>query len=135
VRAVPGYTYSTAPASVAKALTSLTAGQPGVFSAPTARSVRSGTTAVGTVAALALNRAYVGRPAVEKQLVDGLVRGLSVKGYTLSDHFLSGVRVVAAVSKSSTAVVWYHAGAVLLVVSNAAVGVPLAFAQAYLKQT
>ena len=135
ITAVPGYGYSTAPATVVRALASLTAAQPGVFSVPSVRSVRTGSTSVGTVAVLALNRAFVGRSEVERNLVDGLVRGLSGKGYTLSDHALSGVRVVAAQSTSATAVVWYHAGTVVLVISNAKVAVPLAYAQAYLKQT
>ncbi len=134
ITTVPGYVYTTAPASVVRALAALTASQPGVFSAPTARTARKGGTTVGTVAVLALNRVFVGRSEVEGKLVDGLVQGLSGKGYTVSDHALSGVRVVAAESTSSSAVVWYRSGTVVLVISNAKVGVPLAYAQAYLKQ-
>lgn len=131
-----GYTYTKAPAAVAKAFAPVAAGYQGVLSAPTVRAVQKSSVSVGSAAAMAVEPTHLADPDLVATLLTGLVKGMSGKGYTLRTRSVTaaGIEhdVVVAFRKGSTIAAWLHAGCVVTMVSSEPEGTVLAFSRAYL---
>ena len=125
---VAGYTYSAPTAALATGFATLASHYAGVFSAPTVRTVTHENDSVGTVSFMALADAYVGNAGVENGVVQGLVQGMSDKGYVITTQAIAGHSVVLAAGKQGTIVAWYDRGLVAVVTTTNPPPRPLAFA-------
>ncbi len=132
---VPGYTFATAPAAIVTAFKPLAATGPGVFSAPTVRSVERGGVTVCSMAAMRINPGVIANRAAAPKLVSGLVEGMAGKGYAVRNRTVAGQPVLVAFGTPSTVVAWSRGGTVVLLVSIQPSEDVLAFAAAYIKRS
>ncbi len=128
---VAGYTYLDPPATATAAFSKLAGAYPGVFGVPVVRTVKQENNSVGTVGFLPVAAGSAG-PGVEDGVVQGLVQGMSGKGYTITTQSVAGHKLVLAAGVQGTIVAWYRDGVVAVVTSTNPPPRPLAFATAAL---
>jgi len=129
--AVAGFSYLDPPATATAAFSKLSGAFPGVFGVPVVRTVKQENNSVGTVGFLPLSAAS--RAAgTEGSVVQGLVEGMSGKGYTITTQPVGSHKLVLATSKQGTIVAWYRDGVVAVVTTTNPPSRPVAFATAAL---
>jgi hypothetical protein len=131
---VAGYTYLDPPATATAAFSKLAGAYPGVFGVPVVRTVKQENNSVGTVGFLPVSAGSAGSagPGVEDGVIQGLVQGMSGKGYTITTQSVAGHKLVLAAGVQGTIVAWYRDGVVAVVTSTNPPPRPLAFATAAL---